>query len=224
MLRKILWVLAACGLTTMAFSDTVYFRSASGEEKLVAKDVLITNTTSWSENRGLAHVSYYFWHPRNLILTKHTVSTVTGESCRVEMSAPEERQRILSSFFESGIGGAVTDIGGIVHRLFCLRSHYVLRGVRYVGSTDPEDDTLLSIDPGGTAQVNKLSFSDLARVEFTGKKAISVIRNDGKMIKGEFYDFNYDTFLMGLDQQGKEVSIPFSDVMKIEFAPKASGK
>ena len=216
-------VFLACSVAAIASADTVYFQAASTEEELVAKDVLVANTAEWSGRKGLAWVSYYYWHPRNKVLTKRTVSAQTGESYRVERSRPEDKQRILSALFVSGISGAVTNVTGDLREMFCLRSHYVRRGVRYIGVADPEDDTLFEIVPAGTGRVEHLDFSDLTRIEFVGKKSVIVVQRDGKSIRGEFHDFNYDVYLYGLDKNGKDVELRFSDVMKIEFAAKATG-
>lgn len=222
MMRILICIFMACGYGAIAFADTVYVRSGRGEEQVLVKDVLVTNT--WPGDKGLNAVSFYFWHSRNQILTERRVDAREGESFRVEKSGPEEKQRILFSFFESGISGSIYGVVGDVQELFCLRSHYVRRGVRYIGVKDPEDDTTLEIVPSGTNRVDKLDFSDLTRVEFGKKKAMKAVRKDGGTISGEFHDFDFDVYLKGLDKKGKDVQILFSDVVKIEFSASKTGK
>ena len=201
-----------------AAADTIYLRSAQGEEQLLARDVIVTTTTQWSEGRGLAAVSFFYWHPRKQILVEDTRSATEGESLRVEKSKADERQRILSSIFNAGIHAVVTGVTGEVREVFCLRNDY------YYGYATtrraPDDDVTLRVIPSGTNEVKSFPFSDLSQVEFTGKDRMKVRFKDGRGLDGTFYRApDHYVQLEGIDKTGKSLTMRWEDVMRLEFRP-----
>ena len=219
-------VLVACSMLSMlspsATADSVYSRSTAGDEQLVARDVLVTRVQNWDQGRGVAVVTFQYWHPRRQLLAVSTLSANTGASFRVERSDPDARRQILSGFFEKGVRGSVSAAAGNVREVYCLRHHYVRRGVRYVGVTAPEDDTTLEYVPlsgpgASTRVVQRLGLAELRSIEFTGEKSFRLVTSDGRQIEGEVYDNNLDVYLHGLDSQGGEYSIRRADILKIEF-------
>lgn len=220
-----LLLLAALVRPPTSLADTVVLRRRSGEEVVVARNVVVDSVNLFAHGaKDTLDLYHHAWDAKAGILVREFVScdASRGETLRVDRGSDSDHHALVARIRRMGTRARITRRDGRAVDVFCVHAHYGAPKGRLMGSGGRADDSvlLLRTASGGTREV---PFAKIASISFTGGTALKLTMRDERVVEEHWRGpglggMEQTVFLEGVGTEGSWVSEELADIASVTFA------